>query len=495
MRDASDHSRCELDVGIGQTRGWGSAHLSYRPWTTRLALRAARGHPAIEGTPAIEATREDVSRDPGFPCGSSGVAEEVGLALSGGGYRATLFHLGALWRLNELGWLRAVDRISAVSGGSLMAGILATRWQDLDWSDANSVAQNFREQIVEPTLAFTGLRIDACVIAAGLVPFVNPASVMDRVLHWTLTRRKSLGEIPETPRFVFNSANLATGVTWRFSRQYMGDSRIGVVCAPALRLSRAIAASAAYPPFVAPLVLDLCRATIQDVPGADLFATPEGQRLKHSVRLLDGGAYDNLGVESVEGRCRIVFASDAGGNLSVDPRTWRYRFWWPLVRRTLDLAVEVGRRQRRRALIDRAEAGQALVAAGQPNPFVTERVAIWRTAQRISGHPRLPSGWVVHQAWPAYLAGLPTRMWPMRDNDRKALVNWGYLTSDLALRTWIPGLRDADPPSTLPFNDVSFARAPQLGDGGASSRGKRQNGSGAKRTASQRHGADERGIR
>ena len=30
----------------------------------------------------------------------------AGLALSGGGYRAALFHLGSLWRLNELSWLK-----------------------------------------------------------------------------------------------------------------------------------------------------------------------------------------------------------------------------------------------------------------------------------------------------------------------------------------------------------------------------------------------------
>lgn len=39
------------------------------------------------------------------------------LCLSGGGYRAMLFHIGVLWRLNEIGWLPKLDRISSVSGG------------------------------------------------------------------------------------------------------------------------------------------------------------------------------------------------------------------------------------------------------------------------------------------------------------------------------------------------------------------------------------------
>ena len=42
--------------------------------------------------------------------------EGLGLCLSGGGYRAMLFHLGALWRLNEAALLHTADRVSSVSG-------------------------------------------------------------------------------------------------------------------------------------------------------------------------------------------------------------------------------------------------------------------------------------------------------------------------------------------------------------------------------------------
>ena len=47
------------------------------------------------------------------------------LALSGGGYRAALFHLGFLRRMNEIDLLRQVDAISSVSGGSIINAILA----------------------------------------------------------------------------------------------------------------------------------------------------------------------------------------------------------------------------------------------------------------------------------------------------------------------------------------------------------------------------------
>ncbi len=79
----------------------------------------------------------------------------IGLCLSGGGYRAMLFHTGVLLRLAEFGYLGTVDRIgkqgpmgslmrvSSVSGGSIIAGALGLAWQDLQVDD-EGVAQRFR---------------------------------------------------------------------------------------------------------------------------------------------------------------------------------------------------------------------------------------------------------------------------------------------------------------------------------------------------------------
>jgi len=66
-----------------------------------------------------------------MPFGSEGPEPGIGLALSGGGFRATLFHCGALWRLNELGYLQKLARVSSVSGGSITAGLLGLKWPKL----------------------------------------------------------------------------------------------------------------------------------------------------------------------------------------------------------------------------------------------------------------------------------------------------------------------------------------------------------------------------
>ena len=53
----------------------------------------------------------------------------IGLALSGGGFRATLYHLGSLRFLRDAGILPRVSHITSVSGGSIMAAHLVLNWQ------------------------------------------------------------------------------------------------------------------------------------------------------------------------------------------------------------------------------------------------------------------------------------------------------------------------------------------------------------------------------
>src|SRR3954451_16517865 len=65
----------------------------------------------------------------------------IALCLSGGGYRAMVFHVGALWRLNETGLLGLINRLTSVSGGSITNAILALEWPDLQFGPSG-VATN-----------------------------------------------------------------------------------------------------------------------------------------------------------------------------------------------------------------------------------------------------------------------------------------------------------------------------------------------------------------
>ncbi len=104
----------------------------------------------------------------------------IALCLSGGGFRAMLFHCGVLWRLNELGVLCKLARVSSVSGGSITAGVLGLAWRDLAFEN-DGVAKQLRPKVIDRLQALADQTLDVGTILSGsLLPGV---SVGDRVEH------------------------------------------------------------------------------------------------------------------------------------------------------------------------------------------------------------------------------------------------------------------------------------------------------------------------
>lgn len=175
----------------------------------------------------------------------------TGLALSGGGYRAMLFHLGTFQRLRETGVLAGLARISSVSGGSITAAKVALEWHHLD------AAGGLASRVTEPIMALASRTIDAPAIAGGVLP---PGSVADRIsaaYDRHLFDGATLQDLPDAPRFVINATNVETGSLWRFMKPYMRDYRVGQVDAPQLPLADAVTASSAFPPVLSPFTLEL----------------------------------------------------------------------------------------------------------------------------------------------------------------------------------------------------------------------------------------------
>src|SRR3954453_20623225 len=104
-------------------------------------------------------TRPNEAASPVTEDGADKLEPGTALCLSGGGYRAMLFHAGALWRLNELGYLPKLDRISSVSGGSITAAMLGRRWARLRF-DAGGVGQAFTAELVAPLRGLASRTID-----------------------------------------------------------------------------------------------------------------------------------------------------------------------------------------------------------------------------------------------------------------------------------------------------------------------------------------------
>lgn len=372
-----------------------------------------------------------------MPFGSEVEQEGVGLALSGGGFRAMLFHLGSLWRLNELGMLPKLSRISGVSGGSLLLGRLAATWDRLQFE--SGVARNFQEQVAQPILRFSRRRVDVPAVILGVVPFLSAAGVAASFYRRHLVGRATLQDLPDEPRFVFNATHLASAKGWRFSKPYMGCYRLGLIRQPPGQLAVAMAASAAFPPFLSPLTLSLDPDLFEETEGADLYKRRD---LRRTVSLSDGGVYDNLGLETVWRRYRTVLASDAGGTLSV--RLGRFRLWTRQLLRVVDTTTEQARALRRRVLIADFKEGR-------------KEGTLWRTGTDVRKYPAA-CPFDIHPGWRSHLAAIRTRLNPFSEEERSRLVNWGYLVSDVALRSHV--VTEVDPPPSLPFPDFGFSEPP-----------------------------------
>jgi NTE family protein len=231
----------------------------------------------------------------------------LGLSLSGGGYRAMLFHLGALYRLNELCLLPKIKRIASVSGGSLAAAALAIGWNDLKF-DSEGIARNLTEAVGKPLLNLAERNIDIKAIALGLLPGLSAANIAAHYYDRFLCHGAKLQDLPASPKFVFIATNLQTGSIWRFSKEYAADYQVGQWFNPDLPLSTILSASAGFPPFLSPCRVRVPDGKIEKTDGATHNKYPFNRHLV----LTDGGVYDNLGLEPVWKRYKTLLVSDGG---------------------------------------------------------------------------------------------------------------------------------------------------------------------------------------
>ena len=251
------------------------------------------------------------------PDAGKGPQEGIALCLSGGGYRAMLFHLGSLWRINEAGLLLKLERISSVSGGSIVAGVLGMNWSKLSF-DTAGVGQQFLQQVVTPVRALASKTIDEGAILSGIF---TPGTISDKVVKAYRTHlygSASLQALPHRPRFVINATNVQSGALWRFMRPYMRDYLVGEVKNPTIELAVAVAASSAFPPVLSPLKLELKETDF--TPGNEPLHRPP---YTTDVLLTDGGVYDNLGLETAWKVYDTILVSDGGGKMAPDPEPHR----------------------------------------------------------------------------------------------------------------------------------------------------------------------------
>ncbi|MDJ0982342.1 MAG: patatin-like phospholipase family protein [Kiloniellales bacterium] len=361
--------------------------------------------------------------------GNAAPTAQAGLALSGGGFRATLFHLGALWRMNELGQLAKIERLTGVSGGAITAGYLGYRWKDLDFS--NQVAGNFAEVVAKPIQEFCARTVDTWAIFKGKFdPFHTAADYVAKAYDKHLFDGASLHALPDDaagqgPRVIIYATNMQSGVSFRFSRPYMADYRIGQnYNTGPVRLADAVAASSAFPPILTPKVLKTkpedWKQDDDPTKRGDLWPNVDFRR---KIYLTDGGVYDNMGLEAISRDYDPVFVSAAGAPFSKDPMSW------------LTLHTEVGVALRATGIM--TEQIRALRRRRLMDGYIKEGIkgAYWNIASEVAAY-ELSDPIVQDNSVTRAQQTVRTRLDSFSPQEQGHLINWGYAIADTAIRRW-----------------------------------------------------------
>ncbi len=363
--------------------------------------------------------------------------DAIALCLSGGGYRAMIFHVGTLWRLNDAGVLPRLSRVSCVSGGSITGAVLALAWPKLA---ASAFARaEFIQHVVAPLRKMAATNVDVESILVGMIlPGVTVGDLVAREYRKVLFGNSTLQDLPDSPRFVFNATNVQSGSLVRFSKPYIWDWRVGNVPSPRTELAVAVGASSAFPPVLSPVTLKFQESDFEPNSGSGLQRPPFTTRMV----LTDGGVYDNLGLETAFKRCRTLLVSDAGGQMQADDDPAEN--WASHSKRVLDLVDNQVRSLRKRQLLDAFTSGDA---------EHRRTGAFWSVRSDIANYG-------LADAFPApfdrtqELARTPTRLDAMPDKLQERLINWGYAITDAAIRKhWDPTIAK---PADLPYPGCGF---------------------------------------
>jgi len=223
--------------------------------------------------------------------------KKIGLALSGGGYRAAVFHLGMLSYMAENNLLEKVAHISTVSGGSIAMGLIY-RFNSFKWPTSKEYLENVHEEVItflqKHSLLEDNMTTTLVKSAATNGLLALNKKMLRRLQGKTWGLDKDIQELDDHPKWTINATTGDTGKSWRFDKEKMGDHVIGYMKNPNISLAKTISASAGFPVVIGPLRLMLNKYGYKT---KEKYDPGEKSFPRETVTLYDGGLYDNLGTE------------------------------------------------------------------------------------------------------------------------------------------------------------------------------------------------------
>lgn len=290
----------------------------------------------------------------------------LGLALSGGGFRATLFHLGVIGLLRDQQLLSRVTHISSVSGGSIVAAHMVLNWEKYVGTDEafNLVVRELLDFVQTDIRGRIYRRLPGATLRRFIIPNVSfvqawrqsATDLLKRYYSANLYHGASLASLryskktnPDTPRpnLYLLTTNLTDGSQCSFQPEgFCNEERGHLVGAETFPLADAVAASSAFPGLFPPVVIT-----------SQVFGVPEAELGYPKILLTDGGVYDNLGVrkfhrllETSRGDLEQILVSDASARFAwagesgfLEPLKTSLRAGDILTKRIHDLEVDMAR--------------------------------------------------------------------------------------------------------------------------------------------------------
>ncbi|WP_142062309.1 patatin-like phospholipase family protein [Pseudarthrobacter sp. B4EP4b] len=220
--------------------------------------------------------------------------QRIGLALSGGGFRATAFGLGALRALHDRDLLKEIEVVSGISGGSLLTAMWAygpESFQEFDDSVTELLRRGLQRELL--LRAFSPKRATANLtsVTGAVLPAkyrkdrksTRTEALVDALVTHDFGR-KTMSEVTHPGlTTIISATDLSTGNAVRFGSDVSSSSTLGVI-AQQVPVADAVAASAAFPLLLPQLNREYT------------FQLQDGTEQDKTVLMTDGGVYDNLGL-------------------------------------------------------------------------------------------------------------------------------------------------------------------------------------------------------
>ena len=378
------------------------------------------------------------------------------LVLSGGGVRATTFHLGLLLRLAVDGRLEQVRIVSTVSGGSLAAALVYSA-AGLSWPTSDSFIEHV---LPRARYALVGQSLQGAAVRRTLLRpwslFGSRGNLFAEALEKVWSIRGSLKEVSTSPRWFINATCYETGRNWRFSQQHIGDWRFGHNFEQIVPIATAVAASSAIPYMAGFVHLPITPEGWFSIDPATDEPTAPIRPMRAAVRLWDGGVYENLGIEPVYKPQRGMVSADASLLIVGDASAYledrlgpsgMFSLSYPFIRppRLFDITSEQTRALRSRMLVDAIVDGRlcgSIVRLGRSTQYIDRQL---RRARSSSDDGYLSEAQV--SAAERY----PTNATRMTSASFEQLLRHGFETADATLT----GYMYHEFPTSLLWADVS----------------------------------------